>query len=419
MNGADRLQVGLVDDDTELFIRFPDCRRVHGFTALHVPGSAACPVAVHVPGARAVLEQDLTATQQGDIRRGDESEWLHRATVAHRPRSSIGSAADSRGAWHPDAVDAEHASRLVTDLVDAGVLVVFVPLLFVAAVLAGPVARRTGSSRLLVWLALVSIAGVLAATLRERDLLAQLSDAGPSSCAGCVPFGWLTDPRLWSRAARIDAAWLLNVALFIPAGLLVTLATRRPARVLITLVGLALSIEVIQDLTRLGSPDPADLVANSVGASIGVGLGIVALRVRPARIASQPDPTTSRRAEVAFVVGAITIVSLGWLGLSLGADARLDSLKQELREAFVGSTAGDIESRLASAEGFDEILASVSVRPGYLGRVADSEQFEGRYATQFFGLWRCAYIRWTADGFGLRDASGDQCTVFREGPPTA
>ncbi len=315
-------------------------------------------------------------------------------------------------------MDAEHASRLVTDLVDAGVLLVFVPLLFVAAVLAGPVARRIGSSRLLAWLALVSIAGILAATLRERDLLAQLSDAGPTSCAGCVPFGWLTDPRLWSRAARIDSAWLLNVALFIPAGLLVTLASRRPGRVLVAMAGLALSIEVIQDLARLGSPDPADLVANSVGAAIGVGLGIAALRVRPARIAHQPDPTTSRRAEVAFIVGAITIVTLGWLGLSLGADARLDSLRQELTEAFAGSTASNMEARLASTEGFDETLASVSVRPSYLGRVGASEQFEGRYATQFFGLWRCAYIRWTADGFELRDGSGDECSVFRERPPT-
>ncbi len=315
-------------------------------------------------------------------------------------------------------MDAEHASRLVTDLVDAGVLLVFVPLVLMAAVLAGPLARRIGSSRLLTWLALVSIAGIFAATLRERDLLAQLSDAGAPSCPDCVPFGWLTDARLWTRAGRIDSAWLLNVALFIPAGLLVTLTTRRPGRVLIALIALALSIEVIQDLARLGSPDPADLVANSVGAFIGVGLGSLALRARPASFAHQRDPATSRRAQAIFIVGAIAFVVLGWLGLSLGADARLNSLKQELGAAFAGTTASDMEARLASTEGFDRILASVSVRPGYLGRVGESEQLEGRFATQFFGLWRCAYVRWTVDGFAISDGSGDECTIFRERPAT-
>ncbi len=73
----------------------------------------------------------------------------------------------------------------------------------------------------------------------------------------------------------------------------------------------------VGDLARLGSPDPADLVANSVGVFIGVGLGSLALRVRPASFAHQPDPATSRRARSVFIVGAIAIVSLGWLGLSL------------------------------------------------------------------------------------------------------
>ncbi len=77
-----------------------------------------------------------------------------------------------------------------------------------------------------------------------------------------------------------------------------------------------------------------------------------------------------------------------------------------------------MEARFASTDGFDEILASVSVRPGYLGRVGESQQFEGRYANQFFGLWRCAYVRWTTDGFAVSGGSGDECTTFRERPPS-
>ena len=150
-------------------------------------------------------------------------------------------------------MDFDGISRPVTQLIDAGALVVFVPSLLLAVLLSGPFARRWGTSRWLTALALASVAGIIAATLRERDLLLWSEDIGAIlACVGCDRFGWLTDADLWSGVTQVQVGWLLNVALFVPAGILLTLASGRPRRVLVGLIGLSFAIEVIQDLTFLG-----------------------------------------------------------------------------------------------------------------------------------------------------------------------
>ena len=63
------------------------------------------------------------------------------------------------------------------------------------------------------------------------------------------------------------------------------------------------------------------------------------------------------------------------------------------------------------------MLRATATRPMYLGQVGDTEQFEARYTTQFFGLHRCVTIRWTTTGFSLSDGSDDTCTEFRDRPP--
>ena len=87
---------------------------------------------------------------------------------------------------------------------------------------------------------------------------------------GTLTSSWLTDAALWDDAIRIDKPWLLNVGLFIPAGVMLYLTFARVIRVLVGLVALSVAIEFVQRWLMLGAADPADILANSVGASIGL-----------------------------------------------------------------------------------------------------------------------------------------------------
>ena len=304
---------------------------------------------------------------------------------------------------------ADTANRLVSGNVDAGALVVFVPLLACAVALSAPTARRIGCGRLLAGLALVSVAGILAITLGVRAV-------NGGGGFGNASLGRVTDGDLWSSSFDTGAGWWLNVALFVPAGLFVGAATGRARWSLVGLIGLSVLIEAVQSLGLLGAADPADLVANSIGAAIGCCLSV------PVRRFVLLDQGAERRS-VTFrmvllgVAGVIAVGGIGWLGIVAGADARRDSLANELREAFAGTTSVEIEAKLDSGDGFEEMLSATSVRPGYLGGVGDTDEFEGRWSTEFFGLHRCVFVRWTLTGMAMHDGSGEECTVFLENPP--
>lgn len=83
--------------------------------------------------------------------------------------------------------------------------------------------------------------------------------------------GWQSALSGWTRGT--DGP--LNVALFLPAGLFLTAATRRPGRVLFALAGLSLAVEVMQAWSGLRSGTPQDLGSNVLGASIGIGIGML------------------------------------------------------------------------------------------------------------------------------------------------
>jgi hypothetical protein len=298
---------------------------------------------------------------------------------------------------------------LVSGFVDAGVLVVFASLLVCALLLAGSMARMLGINRSLAAVALASIAGILAVTLGVR--------AVKGGELGGASLGWLINGDLWSQSVDVGSGWLLNVALFVPAGLFVALATRRPWRALLGLAVLSLLIELVQSLGLLGAPDPADLVANSLGAAIGVSLAAIALRSSAWSIGRDEGVAASRKTVLVASAAVVGVAGIGWLGLLAGADAKRASLANDLRESFAGSTSTDIAARIEADDGFDQLLSAVETRPSYLGRVGNTNQFEGRYSIEFFGLHRCVFVRWTTDGFALRYGSGDVCTIFRERPP--
>ena len=84
-----------------------------------------------------------------------------------------------------------------------------------------------------------------------------------------IPF-WFFDSHLWSESFSLDNQWLLNVALFIPAGLVLTWVFGKATRVVISLLALSMAIEFIQRVFYLGAADPADIIANSIGSIVGV-----------------------------------------------------------------------------------------------------------------------------------------------------
>jgi len=131
-------------------------------------------------------------------------------------------------------------------------------------VLAKMWAPRFTVSFLCGFLSLMSIGLILSVTLIGRML--ELSSWGD----GALTVSWLTDSALWGDAIRIDKPWLLNVGLFIPAGVMLTLTFARVIRVLVGLIALSVAIEFGQRWLMLGAADPADIIANFVGAALGV-----------------------------------------------------------------------------------------------------------------------------------------------------
>ena len=150
-------------------------------------------------------------------------------------------------------------SVLAADILSFQVVSLFSALTVVSFLMRRPVARvLRGSARRTFW-GLVSLAAIASVTLLGRHF------------EGFAPVFWLFDGTLWSQVAITQQAnFVLNMILFLPAGIAVTFATRRPVASLLFLVALSFAIESIQQSTGLGAPDPADWVANSLGALVGV-----------------------------------------------------------------------------------------------------------------------------------------------------
>lgn len=73
----------------------------------------------------------------------------------------------------------------------------------------------------------------------------------------------------------------VNVLAFVPLGVLLHLAARRRSlgRLLVPVVGVALAFEVIQLVFGIGTSDVTDLLTNTAGGLIGLGLAWLGFRV--------------------------------------------------------------------------------------------------------------------------------------------
>ena len=163
-------------------------------------------------------------------------------------------------------------SSIVTQTIDGYSLLAFLPFLVVAPTLGLVLSRKCGRPWLLITLTIASIGAIIAVTVGGRML--KLTSWG----RGDFVLSWLFDSESWAHALEPDRTWVLNAALFIPAGFLLTLTARRPWITVASLSAFSLVIEVVQRWTRLGVADVSDLVANIVGATAGTAIALAVLR---------------------------------------------------------------------------------------------------------------------------------------------
>jgi hypothetical protein len=281
----------------------------------------------------------------------------------------------------------------VSALAKTGAVAALVVLLGVSAL----VARRLGSAERssIAWFAaLGSVALVIAVTLLRDGWPAgfDLGDLGEWSDSG------------WDRLSSDplgSSQILLNVVLFVPAGVAWTWLLARPARVLAALVAGSLVIELTQAVLGVGAADVGDLAANAVGAAIGVGAAVLIRRVTR-RQAGAPRIAGWR---AVAVCGAAVLVVVA--GLFLGAANRQRSVENALRERFAGTTKAEVDAMLA--DGPEELFSAISVRSDGARTTPDATEL--RFPATFFNLDRCVFVSWTSDGVAFKKASGDACST--------
>ena len=291
-------------------------------------------------------------------------------------------------------------SRDVSSIADTHALPALVVLLVAMSVLTWWL-RRSGRTDQAVGALLASLASVsliVAVTL--------LRGGWPQGISLGRVTDWSTTGLERTRSDPLGSSqFILNVVLFVPAGLAWTWMTRRPAAVAAALVGVSVLVESVQAIAGLGAPDVADLLANSIGALLGVWVAVLLARVRP-----RADGALSPRRKALV---AVAVLALGAVALALvlvGADRHQQSLRRELQATFAGTTKADVDRWNADGAMLHVVFDAVSV-------FADGSQYTPdevtvRYPASFFGLPRCVFVIWTSTAVEFKLASGDACTDF-------
>jgi glycopeptide antibiotics resistance protein len=293
------------------------------------------------------------------------------------------------------------ASRDVSSIADTHAIPALVVLVVSSAVLARWLRRsgRTDQAFGALFASLASICLIVAVTLLRSGL--------PQHLAVGRLTHWSTTGFERLRSDPFGSSqFILNILLFVPAGVAWAWMTRRPALVAAALAGLSLFIESVQAITGLGAPDVADLLANGFGALVGVDAAMLVARARRHRAEAPQSPRKQ-----AMVVTAV--LGLGAIGLTLvlvGADRHQQSLRRELQTTFTGTTKADIDRWNADGTMNDEVFDAVSVFAD--GTQYSSDEVKVRYPASFFGLDRCVFVIWTTTSVRFELGSGDACTDF-------
>lgn len=150
------------------------------------------------------------------------------------------------------------AASLTSRVISLNTILFFMALLIGGFVIRKFITKSNSYSTLQYGLISASISGIFATTLRYWMRI------------GTPDTFWLINQNLWKSAFALDSNWLLNFALFIPAGTLNTYYGKQPVKTLVELVLLSFLLETIQGFTQWGASDPADWMANTCGAAMGI-----------------------------------------------------------------------------------------------------------------------------------------------------
>lgn len=310
------------------------------------------------------------------------------------------------------------ASRDVASNATASSVLSLLVLLIASALGAWWLTRRAATARgPVAWFSgFASIAGCVSLTL-ARDGPPQRFR--PGEVLAWTVSGW---DRLVDGALVASSQFILNAALFVPAGVVWTWLIARPLRTLAGLVGLAMAIESLQSVTGVGAADVADVAANSIGAALGVGGAAIAMLALE-RTGRSTSASANPRRQAFVAAGVVVVLITGWTALLAGADRRQARIHNELEQVFSDTSYEDIATVLLGdpddSDRFvvdprftdsEQIFGAISVRAD--GVRHSDQQIEVRWPAVFFGFRRCVYVIWSPMGLRLRDLSGEACTVF-------
>ncbi len=361
------------------------------------------------------IERDDQATPASIVGPGADSAaryfrawWLyiHGDAATENEPGPLNARAGSNGWDMSRAIDAFLNGRLLAGLVVAILAsIVFAPYL----------ARRLRIVRPVAYLAALAVTLIVAITIFERlegvpgfDLTQALT--------------WWTDSRQpLIEVARTEAAWWLNVALFVPAGLVWAVATKRPLKVAASLAAFSFAIETLQGLAGLGAADLTDLVANTLGGALGASVIGFALHFAPGMV---PDVTQSRsnadegHVSTRWILGSIAatliVAGLGYGGVQTILTVRQSALRGDVEQTFDGLTIGDINAiRDAGSIGLDPFFVLEAGPPDSYRFYGDDRPAAVRYSIDFVGFYRCVFVTFSLSPPVFADGSGDVCTEDR------
>jgi hypothetical protein len=291
-------------------------------------------------------------------------------------------------------------NRDVNSIAATEALPTFLVLLVLSAVAGVLVARRRPERSAFEWfVAFGSIAPIVSTTLFRGEVSLGFDPSRLTDWSG-------SDLASLSRDPLSSSQFVLNVALFVPAGAVWTWLTRRAGRTLGALVLGSFVIECLQAVTGAGGNDLLDLVANFFGALLGVGGALIVINVAGGRL--EELPRTKRIQLVVAGIVAVVLIAAGWF---LGAARRQDDVRSTVVERFEDTDLTFIQTQLETNA--EAVWGAVSgVRADYY---ATDDTVVLRFPAALFGLQRCVYATWTADEVAIRNASGDDCTRFLGG----
>jgi len=110
------------------------------------------------------------------------------------------------------------------------------------------------------------------------------------NATGTLSTFWLFAPEVWAAGFHINANLVLNICLYIPPALLLILARKSWWKSAIVFAALSFVAETIQQYARIGQGDVMDLLANFLGASFGIGLGLLLRRLFPRLAVKEEEP---------------------------------------------------------------------------------------------------------------------------------